>query len=353
MRGGWAEGVHGRGCALVKAELMPPSALGESERAAWRAMAAAAPDTRRAFFAPGFARACETAHGRARVAVLHEGGALRGFLPLQFATGWHRAAGLAERIGGELNDAAGLVALAGVQVNPRALLRQAGIGALFITHLTEGQAARGLASEAEEIGHVIGLSGGGAAYHAALDAEFQRDTARRLRRAEREFGPLRFEFDPHPDAAAALALIGRKRAQYARTGAADPFAVPGPLRLIAALCDASAPDCQPTLARLWAGERVLAAHFGLLCHGVLSYWFPVYDPAAEKVSPGRLLLWHLTGQAEACGITLIDRGAGDNPAKRDFSTGTRRFGTANLAAGGMRGGIARLAQAAQWRLAAR
>ena len=53
-----------------------------------------------------------------------------------------------------------------------------------------------------------------------------------------------------------------------------------------------------------AGGRVLARHFGLLHAGVLSYWFPVYDPEASKVSPGRLLLWHTLRAADAHGIQV-------------------------------------------------
>ncbi len=335
----------------MNVELMRPLALGPAERAAWRDIAASQPALRRAFLSPGFAQACEAAHGRAVVGVLHEAGAIQGFLPFQFASRWHQAAGLAERIGGELCDAAGLIARPGLRADPAALLRLCRIGVLFLTHLVEGQAALGLTPQAHDTGHIIALPDGGPAYLAGLRPDLLRDTARRLRRAEREYGPLSFHFDARPDAAAALDVIAQKRAQYRRTGAADPFAVPHRLRLIEALCAAGpAEDCRPVLASLTAGGRVLARHLGLQCGGTLSYWFPVYDPAAEKVSPGRLLLWHQIGQAAACGITLIDRGEGDSEAKRDFSSGVQDFGTANWQAATPRGMAARLLQAALWRL---
>jgi hypothetical protein len=65
-------------------------------------------------------------------------------------------------------------------------------------------------------------------------------------------------------------------------------------------------------------SRWLAGHFGLIHRDVLSYWFPVYDPAAKEVSPGRLLLWRTLQSADALGLRMIDRGEGDNQAKRDF-----------------------------------
>lgn len=343
-------GCHGRDESGVKAERLRPSELGEAELAGWRRMAAASAPLRRAFFSPAFARACEAAHGRAYVAVLHEAGAVRGLLPFQFASRWHRLAGLAERIGGELSDAAGLISDPDTRIVPAAVLRQCGAGVLFMTHLAEGQDGHGLTAARYETGHVIDLAAGPAAYLARLRPDFVRDTERRLRRAERELGALQFGFNSAPTAEAALAVIARKRVQYRRTGTSDPFAVPHRLRLIEALCATPAPDCRPVLARLTAGGRLLAEHLGLCCGNTLSYWFPVYDPATDKLSPGRLLLWHQIAQAEACGIALIDRGEGDTPAKQDFSTGTQRFGVANYTAAGLRGAVARLAQAAAWRL---
>jgi CelD/BcsL family acetyltransferase involved in cellulose biosynthesis len=334
----------------MRAELMPPSALGVAELAAWRTMQAATPALRRAFLAPGFALAAEAAHGRARVAVLHEGGAIRGFFAFQFASAWRRRIGLAERIGGDLSDAAGLVALPGTVVSPARLLRMCRLGQMFVTHLMPGQDAFGLAAEATEIGHVVDLADGGDACRARLRPELARDTARRLRRAEREFGASRFSFETQPTLQAVQRLIADKRAQYRRTGVADPFARPAPLRLLSALLESPSPDCRLVLASLHAGERVLAQHLGLLCHDVLSYWFPVYDQAADKVSPGRLLLWHLIGAAGQVGVRLIDRGAGDSAAKRDFSTGTQAFGIANWSAGTPRAAMARLWQAAAWRV---
>ena len=91
--------AHSRGG--LAAEVKRPSELSAGERAAWLGLMAAVPSLRRAFFAPGFAEACEQAHGRARVAVLRRGGETVGFFPFQYPSAWHRRLGLAERIGGD------------------------------------------------------------------------------------------------------------------------------------------------------------------------------------------------------------------------------------------------------------
>ncbi|MBN9509729.1 MAG: GNAT family N-acetyltransferase [Alphaproteobacteria bacterium] len=338
---------------MLKAELLAPSALGAAELATWTGWLAENTALQRGFFAPGFARACETASGLARVAVLHEGGTVRAFLPFQFRTRWHARVGLAERIGGLFCDNAGLIAPPGFTIAPAALLRRCRLGSLFLTHLAEEQAAFGLGAAEWRIGHRIDLGGGWQAYLDALNAGrrgFVADTERRLRRAERDYGTLDFRIDTAPDWAAVAPLIAAKRAQYHRTGAADGFEDPTRLRLIEALLAAPTAECRPLLTTLAAGGRVLAQHLGLRHGGVLNYWFPVYDPAAQKVSPGRLLLWRTLQAAADLGLALIDRGEGDSEAKRDFSTGTARLGVAHWTSGTWRAAAARAWQAAAWRL---
>ncbi|MBX9700609.1 MAG: GNAT family N-acetyltransferase [Acetobacteraceae bacterium] len=341
---------------MLKADLLAPSALGHAERAAWGAMLAASPPLQRAFLTPGFALACEAAGFRVRVAVLHEAGRIRAFLPFQHKSAWHAALGLAERVGGTMSDHAGLIAEDGVRIAPAELLRLCRLGGIYLSHLQEAQQGFGLTAERWRIGHRIDLDQGAAAYFEGLGAArrpFVNDTARRWRRAQAEFGELAFTATRRPAMAAVQAIIAEKRAQYRRTGAEDVLADGRRIALLRHLVERPAADCEPFLGELRAGDRVLARHLGLLHAGVLSYWFPVYDPAAQKVSPGRLLLWQTIREADALGIRMIDRGEGDSEAKRDFSSGTTQFGEAYYAAGTAWGGAARLLQAMEWRFGPR
>lgn len=344
--------MPGPACA-VTSEVRRPSELDAAAQALWSDFQRRTPGLRSAFLSYGFARAAETAHGRVFVAVLREGSAIAGFFPFQFQGPWHACVRLGERIGGVLSDHAGLIARPGFRIEPADLLRSCRLAGLFIDHLSDGQDAFGLAADERRPGHVIDLSAGSAAYFAWLAASnktFMQDTERRLRRLEKEHGVLEFTFSAAPSLGAVQDLIARKREQYARTGAADPFADPAHLALIAALITARDPDCLPVLSSLSASGRRLAEHFGLLHAGHLSYWFPVYDPEARKVSPGRMLLWHTIRDAGRHGVALIDRGEGDSQAKRDFSNGVRRFGRVNWQAAGWRGLLARTWQGISWRL---
>lgn len=331
----------------------PPSALTEAERSDWANLLSQTPHLRRAFFSHGFALACEEATGRAQVTLIRDGSDhLVAVLPFQFADQPSRCARVGERMGGGLADHCGLIAEPGLRIETPKLLALAGLGALFLDHLSDGQDQFGLVSDDVRPGHVIELPNGSAAYFAALgetNKGFLQDTERRMRRLAKEFGTPEFTVTVGPDWDAVQPLIDAKRAQYARTGAGDSLADSRHLRLVRALVDGRYKDCMPVLTQLAADGRILARHLGLLHDGHLSYWFPVYDRDAQKVSPGRMLLWHTLLAADAHGIRLIDRGEGDNQAKRDFSTGVRQFGRLNLRATGLQGLVARGWQSFDWR----
>jgi CelD/BcsL family acetyltransferase involved in cellulose biosynthesis len=342
--------------ASVRCDVMRPSALGPTEMDIWRRMLAATPSLRRAFLTHGFALACERATGRAWVAVLYDRSGVCGFLPFQFSSRWHQMIGLAERIGGNLSDATGLVAWPGFRIDPATLLRRARVGSLFVSHLVDGQEQFGLHSEAYQAGHVTDLGGGAAAYFDGLlqrDRLLVRDTERRLRKAESTYGALRLVTMERIPFAMIERLIAEKREQYQRTQVPDAFTDGKNLRLVAAMNEAPTTECRLTLSRLEAGEHVLAQHLGPRHHDVLSHWFPVYNTEMRNLSPGRLLLWRMIECADADGITLIDYGEGDALYKRELATAATRYGSAAWSSGGAQSLLARSWQSVVWRLQAR
>ncbi len=332
---------------------MRPSALGARETETWQQMLTGSRSLQRAFLTPGFALACERATGRAYVAVLHDGSAIRGFLPFQFKTVWHERMRLAERIGGGLSDATGLVAWPDLRITAASLVRLAGLASLFVSDLVEGQDQFGLDAEWSQTCYLTDLAAGPDAYFGDLLArnrDLVRDTERRERKAQKSYGPLSFDTIDHIPADALASLIEAKAQQYRRTQVPNPFDRPRPLRLIEALNGAPAAQCRLVLARLRAGGRVVAQHLGLQYNDVLSWWFPAYDPDAQGVSPGRLLLWYIIRHAMDDGIRLIDYGEGEAQYKRQFSTRSIQLGRATWCAGPASTILARLWQSAEWRL---
>ncbi len=343
-----------RGSSLT-AEVKRPSALDAMERETWRQFMAVTPHLQRAFFTHAFALACERAHHRAYVAVLRQGPDIVGFLPFQFAGPWQQRVGLAERIGGALSDHAGIVAKPSFDIDPPNLLRLCRLSILFMDHLSDGQAEFGLLGLDTRLGHVVDLRNGVSSYFASLKATHKKlfqDTERRQKLAHSQFGEIKYSFNTRPDWRDVSELLEHKRQQYIRTKVKDVFFDNSYIKIISNIISMHDTVCQPVLTRISAGGRILAQHLGLIHAGRLSYWFPVYDVAARKVSPGRMLLWHTIATAEQHELRWIDRGEGDSQAKRDFSTGIQHFGRANWCAVGWRPLIAGTLQRVAWRLSA-
>ena len=333
--------------------MVRPSELGERELAAWRAIQQSSPSLQRGFLSPGFALACERAGIAAFVGVLHDSGAIKGFFPFQFRDVLHQRLGLADRIGGHFSDASGLVAAQDLRIDPAALLRLCRISLIHMDCLMQGQEELGLTGYHWEPSYVAEITGGPAGYFDGLrarNADFIRDTERRLRRTNKNYGEVRATNTDEVAPEVVSRVVEGKREQYRRTGVGDVFGEPFGLRLLDALRASADPDCRLHHSAFEAGGRLLAEHLGLRYQGALSWWFPIYDPNAQDVSPGRLLLWEMIRAADATAMSLIDFGEGEAQYKRQFSTGTVQMGRAMWSAGTVRAFAARSYQSLKWRL---
>lgn len=343
---------HGRS---LSGRVVEPAALNPAERSAWDALCRTQPLLASPFFTRPYVEAVAACRPGVRVCVLAWEGRPLAFLPFQFATPLDRLLGSAERVGEEMTDHFGLVAPPGFHTDAATVLRLAGLNQLEASHLDEAQLQLGLGGERPELGLLIDVSAGFAAYWAerrAADKKFHADTSRLERRIGEEVGPLRFVFDsPEPDRELAR-LIEHKRAQYRRTGTADALAAPWKRDLLYRLAASADPLCSGVLSVLTAGDHWVAAHFGVRHGHLLHYWFPVYNPDMKKYAPGRLLLKRLIETTGETGITLVDCGAGDGMGKRDFANAEHRTYRALWRRRSSGGALCRLHTAVRWRVGA-
>ena len=75
------------------------------------------------------------------------------------------------------------------------------------------------------------------------------------------------------------------------------------------------------LSAVYAGEHLIAAHFGLRAGPVLHWWFPVYDPEFSRLDPGWMQLRAVLEAGPELGLERIDLGRGDGEWKRWLGTG--------------------------------
>ena len=62
------------------------------------------------------------------------------------------------------------------------------------------------------------------------------------------------------------------------------------------------------LASVYAGDTLAAVTMGLRAGPVFHWWFPSYEQALSRYSPGLILLLCLAEKAESLGLEVIDLG---------------------------------------------
>jgi CelD/BcsL family acetyltransferase involved in cellulose biosynthesis len=304
------------------ARTVHPDRLSDAEVACWNDLCRTVPAFTTPFLSFPFTRAAAQVFHGVRVCVVERSGRPVAFFPFQFGSRLNQLLGFGERVGGSLSDYFGIVAAPDVRLSPERLLALSGLNAVFFTHLDDSQEPYGLSGEQPEIGLRVVVGQDGDAYWQARrkhDPHFVAETDRRWRKLGNAAGPVRFVFHeadplPHLDR-----LIALKRIQYAQTGVGDVLADTGAQTFLKTLAGTDDPLCRGVMTTLYAGDTYVASHFGLMCEGTFHYWFPAYNADLGSLSPGRLLLRAVVGEARQQGIRRIDLGAGDSQAKRAFA----------------------------------
>lgn len=299
----------------MKISTIHPRELDASALETWRALQQTNPALASPYFAPEFTLAAAGVRNDVRVAVLEEDGRIVGYFPHQ-----RGLLGACRPVGGALSDHHGVVAAEGTTWSWRELLRATGLSCWRFDHLVASQ------STSEVIGHRpcaspgLDLSNGFAAYRSARLQRGSRRVAeldRKARKLEREVGPVRFEVYAGDDVLPQV--LAWKSEQCRRTGVFDYFALRWTRGLVERVLHTREPGFAGALSAVWAGDKLVAAHMGMHSPGVWHWWFPTYDHASARYSPGALLLLRLAEAAAARGITTLDLGKGSDGYKDSFA----------------------------------
>lgn len=326
-----------------------------AEAAAWDDLLLARGDLRRAFLSRTYVASVAHISGDVVVLVGYSKSAPCFFLPLQRRPGLSGIFGIFEPVGGVMTDYFGVIAADGARIVIDSLLKATDgfVNGVFFTHLDETQGQYGLHADETRTGLRTHLGNPPGEFWAKLrttDKKLVYDTERREKKLVNECGSLTFEWTSSRPEGDLDWLIESKKSQYSRTGKAlAPLFVEANANLLKALLKSSDECCSGHLSVLRYGERIVAAHFGLRCREWLHVWFPVYDKQFANYSPGRILFKHMFLAGAEHGVTVFDRGEGDNQAKRDFANDEHRFGRGFWQAPGVRGQLAHLALRFTWR----
>ncbi|OBF16552.1 hypothetical protein A5727_13520 [Mycobacterium sp. ACS4331] len=289
-------------------------ALGGDQLAAWRHVRQSNPAQDSPYFHPAFAGAVHATFGDVRVATDNHSV----WLPIQVNRRVARPAGWPGA------DFHGPVTAPGVSIDPMDMLRSTGLSALRFDHLSADRTEFAPWIDGQEESPFIDVTGGLDGYLGRLDKS-SRDKLSRVRRmtnkATRLLGEVRLVHDV-VDPALLDWVISTKRAQYNATGAYDFFAHPARRQLVHRLATTNVDGFAGSLSAVYAGDALLAAHFGLRDGAVLHWWFPVFDRDQSELAPGWILLRELIAAAPTMGISRIDLGPGEEEYKRRAMTGS-------------------------------
>lgn len=302
----------------MHARILSPRDLSCSDIARWRELQAASPHLRSPFFSPEFTRAIAEARGDVSVAVLRSNREIVGFFP------FHRlAGGVAKPVGGPISDYQGPVLAPESNLDATHLLSLCKLTAYDFNHAPVAAPLLSIGSVHRAVSPHIDLREGFARYLAGRAAESKdtvRSVERRRRKTERELGPLRLEMDDSSSAAWDW-LVAHKSAYYARIGVPSAFVVPWIARALDSIRSLRGRAFAGRLHMLYAGERPIAAQFGMRAADTLAWWFTTYDDDLRNLGPGTTLLLLAAERGAEEGIQMIDFGRGDESYKLAFANG--------------------------------
>lgn len=323
-----------------------PSLLSPEDLALWRSMAAAEPAFASPLLGPDFALAVGRVREDARVAVIRQGEATVGFLP------HHRRPGrMARAIGSPLSDYHGIITHRAPGFTAEDVLRAADLGVFRFTGLVDPFGLFGELGE-PQAAFVIAPEGPVDDYLEAVRSASPKKIKnyRRLdHKLEREKGEVRL-VAPDRSRDSFDQLITWKREQLERTGLHDFLRPAWTSGLLSDLFERQDGDFQGLMIGLYAGDDLVAGHFGVRLGGVYHPWIASTHPDYGAWSPGQLFFLRAIAAMPALGLTHYDLAPGHDHYKRAYALTQTVALNGSITAPGMGGLVASSVEGA-WTLA--
>lgn len=296
---------------------VPYSALESRHFEAWSRLQ----NSDRTFDSPFFCREFIAAVASVRddvcVGVMEQSGTIVGLFPFQ-----RDAWGDATPVGGDISQFHGVIVAPGTNWNVDELLQSCNLGSWIFSHLPTTQTPFQQHYQCLGESPCIDLANGFDAYCAekkrsgkAIEQAF-----RKARKLEREVGPLRFELhDPSDETF--RHLLAWKSEQHQRTNVVDAFECDWLVALLDRIRSTKSDSFAGLMSALFAGDHLVAVHLGMRYKSVAHSWYPAYDTAFGKHSPGLTLLLKMSEALADVGVQRIDFAARPQIYKTRFMNG--------------------------------
>ncbi len=296
----------------MKVTVVHPVELGPTEWSRWASFAPG-PALGSPFLSSEFARVIGEQRDDARVGIIDEGPTTRGYFAFQVDSDR-----VGRPIGATIADAQAVICDPDWDFDARELVAATSLSCWHFDHLIVSQRQFAPYHRQRHRVPVVDLRAGHQHFLDEVRAhsrDLLAQVGRRRRKLEREVGPVLCEWQSNQPGDDMSQLEQWKSGQYARDATWDRFATPWIAEAVRRLARSRDPGCTGVLTALRAGDRLIAAHFGLLGVDRLSWWFPAYDPEFGRYSPGLILLLSLIGEAAERAVPVIDLGRGEHGYK--------------------------------------
>jgi CelD/BcsL family acetyltransferase involved in cellulose biosynthesis len=279
--------------------------IGPTLERSWRKLQFANLELSNPIFAPEFTKLVAAVRDDVELAVVSEDGRPVAFLPFQRNPSDHSRA---LPVGEFLSDFQAMICEPNFMCNPLEIIKNCGLVAYDFTKFLASQRPFTPFHQSRDPSPQMDLSHGYDTYakeRRAAGSNLIGDCNRKTRRIERDIGPLRFV--PHSsDPELLQRVLAIKSSQYLRTGARDILAIDWVRAVIEKIHMAQTENFSGMLSLLYAGDQLVAAHFGIRSQTIWHSWFPVYNTEMGKYSPGLILFLKMASHAPSVGLQTID-----------------------------------------------
>lgn len=316
------------------------SELDQAVIAQWLSLLQSDPLYHSPYYHPAYTQVMASVRKDVYVLLAEQNGSIAGILP------FHQSNGKTTVIGEGLTDYQGWIRNGVCEPECTKALRAAEISRLDFNHVPTAFSEFTPFTWKTSRSLTMDLSGGYAAYQQRVqtgrEAGLFKKIETSVRKLGNKIGPVRFVW--HSASVSDLqALLAGKSDQFVRTlgPQADIFQTAWIRQSMEMLHSAQEPLFAGVLSGLYAGDVMIAAHFGIRSAHTLHYWFPWYDTRYSEYSPGLILLARCADAAAEQGLGMIDLGRGEQAYKQRFSTGHIALSEGVLTVPAWRGGLLR------------
>ncbi|WP_372617612.1 GNAT family N-acetyltransferase [Falsiroseomonas sp.] len=342
----------------LRSEIVQLRDLDREERCLFRNLLADYVSSQVSFLTLDFALACSRVLTGALIARVFDENGVRMYIPFQKESSPFHLTRHATKVGGHLSDRFSPAGPALPSAQLLVLADLLKVDTFRFDHYAGSDPREGGGDEKITSGKIIRIDRGAEDYWASMkkhNPDFLRKIKKRIRGLAQQSGELRLDLNVY-DHRALDQIIEHKRSQYKATGVADALQEQWTRALLHELLDLrDSEDLCPLLSVLYAGDKWVASHFGLLGPAsesgrVLSYWFAVYNKEFRAFGPGHILKYFIINAAHEADVNEIDLGEGENLHKLEYLTSDYGLSQGLSLASSWRGFAGRCEHAAHWRL---